>query len=329
VAQKTAVAEKTGKNPLASARNGVRPAPAAPAPLRAAPSKAPAHDIRRFVDAPVQRAAGGVIQRAGHAEDFYRLANGTWFVKKADAAETLQYQGFTLLDRQSGAIPEFCGPYQDANALLGDGNAAFAGDLNANTDLAGITALGLTLGGTDRLIVLKSATGGDPAASLRDLKLGRHTASGTDQALRGESWLSQKVKAMRHDVLDTLTPSRELGFRDEDATKELKYTTESNLADLRHILGNSSLEALQKIKLDITNIAAWVTGQTTVYVGASVLLVANNQNAQASNAVMIDFAHPVTAASHGQQRFNNYKQDMIDGLVNISHMIEAEIMWCV
>lgn len=312
--------------PPATARNGVRPGPALPAQLAATPSKAPAHDIRRFVDAPVQRTAGGVIQRAGHAEDFYRFTNRGWFVKKADAAETLQYQGFTLADRQSGALPEFYGPYQDDNALFADGGAAFQGDVDANTDPAGITALSTTLGGTDTLIVLRSATGGDPAARLRDLKLGRHTASGTDQAIRGEGLLSRTFKAMRHDVLDTLTPSRELGFRDEDATKELKYGTESNLAELTFILGSSSLTALQKIKADITNIVAWVTGQATVYVGASVLLVSNNQNAQASNAVMIDFAHPVTVASHGQQRFDNYKQDMIDGLVNISHMVDAQIM---
>jgi len=270
----------------------------------------------------VQRTAGGVIQRAGHAEDFYRSTDGQWIVKKADDAESQQYLAFTQ-QAPTAALPEFYGPYQDANALLASG-ALFIANLD-QVDTADITTLGGTLGGTDRLIVMRSATGGHPAARLRDLKLGRHTASGTDQALRGEGLLSRTFKAMRHDVLDNLTPSRELGFRDEDATKELKYSTETNLADLKFVLGSSSLTALLKIRADLNNIRGWVTGQATVYVGASVLLVSNNQNPQGSTAVMIDFAHPVTVGSHGQQRFDNYKQDMIDGLVNMRNMLDVEI----
>ena len=59
--------------------------------------------------------------------------------------------------------------------------------------------------GGKSLIVMSSAKRGNPRADLKDLKLGKYTASGTDQTRRGTSGIGTTTKTLQHDWMDVVS----------------------------------------------------------------------------------------------------------------------------
>jgi hypothetical protein len=144
-----------------------------------------------------------------------------------------------------------------------------------------------------KAIVLSSAKRGNAGVDLKDLKLGKHTASGTDQERRGTGTTGTMTKKVLHDWMDTVSGSRERGFRDEDAWQQAsgsdKFFDEAkvkreNVVPLTNMFANSPPRALEAIARDLTNIKQWLQRTDTVYVGMSVLVVSNRDQPSNSNA---------------------------------------------
>ena len=185
--------------------------------------------------------------------------------------------------------------------------------------------------GGKSLIIMSSAKRGNAGADLKDLKLGKHTASGTDQTRRGTGAIGTTTKTLQHDWMDVVSGSRKRGFRDEDAWQSAAGSDKvfnadsvarANVVPLTNMFANSPPAALDAIKRDLTNIKQWLQRTDTVYVGMSVLVVSNREQPNASNATTIDFEHPIwrTDAS-----FETHRQGMLEGVDNILALVEQAL----
>ncbi|BDD09838.1 hypothetical protein FUAX_22700 [Fulvitalea axinellae] len=260
---------------------------------------------------------GSVAQCAGHAKDFHMLESREWIIKRIDPLEAREYASFKLEGRHDGVIPRFFGPYEDADELFSDHTNGVA---LTGKDREAVGALSAYKGPGDKLIILSNVTRNKKDSILRDIKIGRQTANYKDQKVRGVGKKEAKLKVTQHELMDRVSGSKSRGFRDEDQWKKVKGG--NNLGPLRKMLKSVSPECLSVLVKRLGDIYASLAQGRTAYVGASVLLVIN-PDPGFCDAVMIDFAHPVTMGVHGAKYYNPAWEGMLFGLANLRDYVQA------
>jgi Domain of unknown function (DUF4157) len=255
---------------------------------------------------------------AGHAEDFVILKNGFWLVKKVDPFEAKQYFSWNEPGNKPAAVPDFYGPFEGFFELS---IAATKARIYITREEGGrIIDLAASKKDGDLLLLLSNIGQGSGRRPW-DLKLGFHTASGTDQARHGEWMPSILFKIARHNLMDYWGPSHEMGFRDEGAHKG-GHRGSDNLDALRNLFNTSSLPALHSVKADLEKQLLWVESSQTVYVGSSTLIDIDPRG-DTGRSRMIDFAHPIY---HTDPSFSEHRRGIITGLENMITMVEDGIM---
>ncbi len=149
---------------------------------------------------------------AGHAQDFVILKNKFWIVKKVDKAEAAQYLHFHHHEKPE-MVPAFYGPFDNPGDILEVLGKISHGDVTSE-EAAAIVALYKSMGNGDQLLILANIGQGS-GRPPKDLKLGIHTASATDQKNRGEGFFSRTWKITVHNFMDATSPSYWTGVRDE------------------------------------------------------------------------------------------------------------------
>jgi hypothetical protein len=253
---------------------------------------------------------GNTVQMAGHAEDLCFV--GRWLVKRADRTEIAQYH--------SGEVPEtapgFHGPFytaQQALDFLHD-----AGEVVAQDKLAKIQLMAQTMQqGGKGFMLLENATTGMVSPEMRDLKMGKHTVSGTDQERHDVSGIAKVFKVLRHDAMDAISGSSVRGYRDEDRWQ--LSAKGDNTDQLQQMLLRASPAALGMIVRDLGKFAAWLEGTDVVYVGMSLLVVAGGTQGK---AVAIDFEHPIRRAD---ESFDTHLEGLVTGAHNLLALVQGVI----
>ncbi|HKJ43239.1 MAG TPA: hypothetical protein VKA27_14175 [Sunxiuqinia sp.] len=246
------------------------------------------------------------IQMAGHAEDLCFV--GRWLVKRADSTEINQY-----VDGETPSIaPNFSGPFYTADeaiSFLQDSGENVAQD---KTDKINLMAQTMSEGGKG-FMILANATSGMTNPEMRDLKMGKHSASGTDQERHGITGLAKVTKIVRHNAMDYWSSSSERGYRDEDRWKLSKMG--DNTDELQRMLDRASRPALAQIDHDLAAFRLWLNATNVVYVGMSLLIVSGSNTGK---AVAIDFEHPIRDTDPS---FNIHKDGIVVGVDNIRALV--------
>lgn len=248
----------------------------------------------------------GTVQMAGHAEDLCFV--GKWLVKRADSAEIAQYQHGEV----PATAPVFHGPFYTAPEALKFLNDA--GETVASDKLAKINLMAATmLSGGKGFMMLQNATTGMTSPEMRDLKMGTHTVSGTDQERHGVSGIAKVFKVLRHDVMDEISGSSKRGYRDEDRWQLSK--TGENTDRLQWMLNRASEAALDMIFNDLGRFKGWLGTTQVVYVGMSLLVVAGDDQGK---AVAIDFEHPIRDSD---ESFKMHQEGLVTGVNNLLDLV--------
>lgn len=227
------------------------------------------------------RSGSAAAQLAGHPEDLCFV--GKWLVKRADSAEIAQY----LSGNVPPSAPQFLGPFYTAQGALDALDDA--GEVVAADKLAKIQLMAQTMSvGGKGFMLLANATSGLYRPEMRDLKMGKHTVSGTDQERHDVTGLGKVFKVLRHDAMDLVSGSAERGYRDEDRWQLSPMG--DNTDTLQHMLDRASFPALHMIHDDLANFKRWLASTTVIYVGMSLLVIAGGDHGK---AVAIDFEHPI------------------------------------
>lgn len=281
----------------------------------------------------IPHAPRNVVQRAGHPEDLYILENKRWVIKRIDKAEKDQYNilrtQFSMVDPAQSPVPQVSGPFRSLGELEGTLRGWAEDREMSQRDREKLAAMSVPAG--KYLLVMRNVTGGDPnAIELIDVKLGKYTANAADLARHGKGRLAIKSKLFKHNIMDKNSPSRSLGFRDEDAWKDRnkpktffsKRSTNiaTNLDQFKSKLRRGSPEALRNLYASLDPIGDFLYKADIVYVGSSILMVVNNQNPGMSVAKLIDFEHPLTP---DDEDFNSFRQDLVDGIFEIKREING------
>ncbi|MCG8473875.1 MAG: inositol polyphosphate kinase family protein [Cytophagales bacterium] len=258
----------------------------------------------------------GVIQRAGHTEDLLIIKGK--IIKRIDEIEAKQYQSFRPLllagSRYVPNIPWFIGPFNTLEKL----KKALTPEEQTKVD-----AKWEDPEHKHWYIILENVTGGHTASIMRDLKIGTATASYTEQIRsQKKNPLKAGIKAMKHLLLMDTKVSARYGFRDEDAQKKGARGHDTNLKKLKELIGNATLEATEKLLTDVHKVIHWISLAPTVYVGASMLVVVNNDEPLLNRAVMIDFAHPISVElGFKPETVEKYRKGMLKGLFSIASLL--------
>ena len=156
--------------------------------------------------------------------------------------------------------------------------------------------------------------------ALRDLKLGKYSASKTDQERHGVTGISEVIKIFRHALMDHISGSRARGFRDENKWKKSK--SGDNLSELTAMLGIAGQHGLSNIQDNLHQLQDWAKESNVVYVGMSVLVAVDLPPNDSGKAVAIDFEHPIrdTGATFGK-----HKSGVLDGIMNIQAIVNTYI----
>lgn len=290
----------------------------------------------------------GVAQLAGHPEDLCILQGGQWVIKRIDKFEMMEYMRLREIEnggegmRAEGVvIPHFKGPYTSYEELKGNCGFDISGkdELKMYTKLEGAPGPMLPLPNGKFLVVMENVTGGIKGATApRDLKIGKNTSDDIDQERHGIGWAERKWKAQRHGWMDRNSPSKSLGFRDEDQWKKSSKATlafqfevknvEENLSAFRKEVAGASDGAIKYVEDSLMKIYEWVSQSDTVYVGASILVTFNNEVPDKSTARLIDFEHPLTKDGNFKHpEFDQYKLDMLTGVDNIIQQLRQADTW--
>ncbi|MBN3582463.1 hypothetical protein JYB64_08685 [Algoriphagus aestuarii] len=262
---------------------------------------------------PVQLKSEKVIQRAGHAEDLLILPD--WIVKRTDAIEIGQYTSGQI---PIGNAPNFQGPFYSKAALM-----IALGGLGINLSQAQddkISEMEQTIAPNGKgYMLLSNATSGMVNPELRDLKLGKHSASGTDQERHGVTGFSKTFKIFRHDMMDKFSGSSDRGFRDEDRWKTSMLG--DNLDELNQMLGVAGNQSLLLIRQDLQDLWAWINSSNVVYVGMSILVV-SDPTSNTGKAVAIDFEHPIRSTDDS---FATHQSGILEGIMNIKDIVNGHL----
>ncbi|MCE4564726.1 hypothetical protein INQ51_10425 [Maribellus sp. CM-23] len=255
----------------------------------------------------VVQSNSNTIQRAGHEEDLCFV--GRWLVKRADSTEIAQYRS----GETPAIAPDFNGPFYTAEEalqfLLADGENPG----QEKMDKINLMAQTMSEGGKG-FMMLANATTGMANPKMRDLKMGKHTASGTDQERHGVKGLAKVAKIVRHDAMDYWSGSSKMGFRDEDRWKLSK--TGDNTDELQQMLDRSGKPTLAQIYRDLDTFRNWLDTTDVVYVGMSLLIVSGENSGK---AVAIDFEHPIR---RDDRSFEEHRDGIILGVDNIKRLVE-------
>ncbi|MBL4663083.1 MAG: DUF4157 domain-containing protein [Flavobacteriaceae bacterium] len=261
----------------------------------------------------LQRSITPVVQRAGHAEDLCILAD--WIIKRTDVIEINQYVNSEV----PGVAPNYRGPFYTLGtlrAVLEEKGIALslAQQLKVQTMSEDIAH------GGRGFMLLENATSGMAAPALRDLKLGKHSASGTDQERHGISGISKGLKIFRHNIMDFASGSASRGFRDEDRWKSSKIG--DNLDALNAMLGTAGPVGLLRVRVNLQELWEWAHASNVVYVGMSVLVVVDPPPNDSGKAVAIDFEHPIRDSDAS---FETHKAGLLEGIMNIKNIVNTYI----
>jgi len=250
------------------------------------------------------------VQRAGHAEDICFIGN--WLLKRADATEVAEYQGGQL----PGIASNFHGPFNHWARV----HSYLTTTLNVVPTIDQqnkMKEMHSTKSATQQFLLLQNATTGMINPVLRDLKLGKHTASGTDQDNRGTGTVAKAFKIFQHDVMDKYSGSREMGFRDEDAWKEDKFA--DNTAQINNLLNGATLTGRQQIFTNLSDMSNWLMQTHVVYIGMSILIVVGGPGGGVEGkAVAIDFEHPIRDT---EESFTKHRDGMLIGIQNMLKIV--------
>ncbi|MCG8474246.1 MAG: inositol polyphosphate kinase family protein [Cytophagales bacterium] len=262
-----------------------------------------------------------IIQMAGHWDDILFLPGRV--VKRIEKLEAEQYLEFreyinhAAPDTPLPQIPKFEGPYNSLQEL-----AAKVSD----EDRQKITQKWKKQDPKYKYIILENATEEHPSSKIRDLKIGTSTVSEEEQRIgQKKGSVETLIKAAKHTTMD-MPVSKKYGFRDEDSQKRGARSAKKNLVIFRQMIAEMGPEVAKKIRSDVRKIYNWISSSQTVYVGASMLMVANEDKPEISKAVMIDFAHPIsTRLGFDESKVEKYRTGMLTGFSSILSMLNIHI----
>jgi len=238
-----------------------------------------------------------------------------WIIKRTDVTEISQYENNEI----PGVAPDYRGPFFTVEGL----QAAFTHEgvtLNVSQQQKVLTmSEGIASGGRG-FMLLENATSGMVNPALRDLKLGKYSASRTDQERHGVTGISEVIKIFRHALMDYISGSRTRGFRDKNRWKTSK--TGDNLSELNVILVTAGQRGLSQIQDNLQQLRDWVNESNVVYVGMSALVAVDPPPNDSGKAVAIDFEHPIRDIDDS---FETHKSGMLEGIMNIQAVVNNYI----
>ena len=254
-----------------------------------------------------------VVQQAGHPGDLCLLPD--WIIKRTDITEISQYEN----NETPGVAPDYRGPFFTVDEM----RAALKHEgvtLNDSQQQKVLTmSEGIASGGRG-FMLLENATSDMVNPALRDLKLGKYSASRTDQERHGVTGICEFIKIVRHAIMDHWSGSRARGFRDENRWKTSK--TGDNLSELTAMLDTAGQHGLSNIRDNLHQLQDWVNESNVIYVGMSVLVVVDPPPNDSGKAMAIDFEHPMRGRDDS---FETHKSGLLEGLVNLRVIVNNYI----
>ncbi|BDD09535.1 hypothetical protein FUAX_19670 [Fulvitalea axinellae] len=261
------------------------------------------------------------IQMAGHKADFLKLRKR--IVKRVDPIEADQYRRFLEMGRQPSPIqpkiPAFAGPFGSIDEL----KQAIEPSKHEDIDKAWPKEKP-----GYHYVILDDVTGGHEGAKLHDLKIGTKTASYTEQRINQKRWVPTALaKAFMHQIIMDPWVSDQFGFRDEDSHKQKKWGKKGNLSQVKMTVSSMSVQSCSRVLDDVQDILEWARTSPTVYVGSSILIVANDIKPELSRAVLIDFAHPISEEmGFPKSKVDKYREAMLKGFETIRRELVNRVL---